>query len=195
MKAATIIFSPNGGISLIESFFLYVCLLIQIWLHMNLFTVAHICLMKICCMISFGGLLSEKLPCFKQARIFSNKTNSLIPQLSLSVQIVTDGAGNQDWSLKSGSGGLLLTLTINKKDHKISDQSLNSLPLDLEYKHHLHGSYSFPSFATTIDNKEHKSSIWFEKLSLNISCFPHFQVPIMLLLIKDDEETKSRSEV
>ena len=63
MKAATIIFSPNGGISLIESFFLYVCLLIQIWLHMNLFTVAHICLMKICCMISFGGLLSEKLPC------------------------------------------------------------------------------------------------------------------------------------
>ena len=64
MKAATIIFSPNGGISLIESFFLYVCLLIQIWLHMNLFTVAHICLMKICCMISFGGLLSEKLPCF-----------------------------------------------------------------------------------------------------------------------------------
>ena len=31
-----------------------------------------------------------------QARIFSNITNSLIPQLSLSVQIVTDGAGNQD---------------------------------------------------------------------------------------------------
>ena len=94
-----------------------------------------------------------------QARIFSNITNSLIPQLSLSVQIVTDGAGNQDRSLKSGSGGRLVTLTINKKDHKISDQSLNSLPLDLEYKHHLHGSYSFPSFATTIDNKEHKSLI------------------------------------
>ena len=104
-----------------------------------------------------------------QARIFSNKTNSLIPQLSLSVQIVTDGAGNQDWSLKRGPGGRLVTLTINKKDHKISDQSLNSLPLDLGYKHHLHGSCSFPSLATTIDNEEHKSSIWFEKLIVNIS--------------------------
>ena len=109
-----------------------------------------------------------KLASFR-ARIFSNFTNSLIPQLSLSVQIVTDGAGNQDWSLKSGSGGRLVTLTINKKDHKISDQSLNSLPLDLGYKHHLHWSYSLPSFAATFDNEEHKSSIWFEKLILNIS--------------------------
>ena len=109
-----------------------------------------------------------KLASFR-ARIFSNITNSLIPQLSLSVQIVTDGAGNQDWSLKSGSGGRLVTLTINKKDHKISDQSLNSLPLDLGYKHHLHWSYSLPSFAATFDNEEHKSSIWFEKLILNIS--------------------------
>ena len=73
-----------------------------------------------------------KLASFR-ARIFSNFTNSLIPQLSLSVQIVTDGAGNQDWSLESGAGGRLVTLTINKKDHKISDQSLNSLPLDPGY--------------------------------------------------------------
>ena len=38
---------------------LYAFCLIQIKLHVNLYTVAHLCSMNICGMISFGGLLSE----------------------------------------------------------------------------------------------------------------------------------------
>ena len=46
---------------------MYACLLLQMRLHMNLYTVAHLCLVNIFGMISFGGLLSEELPCFTQA--------------------------------------------------------------------------------------------------------------------------------
>ena len=38
---------------------MFALLLIQICLHMNLYTVAHLCSINICGMISFGGLLSE----------------------------------------------------------------------------------------------------------------------------------------
>ena len=56
MKAATDII-----LSLVESYALVMngYLLIQIGLHMNLYTVALLCSMIICGMISFGGLLSE----------------------------------------------------------------------------------------------------------------------------------------
>ena len=43
---------------------MFAFLLIQICLHMNLYTVAYLCLMNICGMISFGGLLSEQLSCY-----------------------------------------------------------------------------------------------------------------------------------
>ena len=58
--------SLKEDISFIESYALamYACLLIQIGLHMNLFIVANLCPMNICGMMSFGGLLSEQLPCF-----------------------------------------------------------------------------------------------------------------------------------
>ena len=56
MKAATdIILSPVENYALV----MYGCLLIQNRLHMNLYTVAHLCSMNICGMISCGGLLSE----------------------------------------------------------------------------------------------------------------------------------------
>ena len=73
MKAATdIILSPVENYALV----MYGCLLIQNRLHMNLYTVAHLCSMNICGMISFGGLLSEQLPCYTvQARARALTTN------------------------------------------------------------------------------------------------------------------------
>ena len=43
----------------INALVMFALLLIQICSHMNLYTVAHLCSMNICGMISFGGLLSE----------------------------------------------------------------------------------------------------------------------------------------
>ena len=55
------ILSLKEDITFVESYALvkYACLLLQIRLHMNPYTLAHICPMNICGMISFGGLLSE----------------------------------------------------------------------------------------------------------------------------------------
>ena len=55
-------------ISFVEIYALvmFALLLIQICLHMNLYTVAHICSMNICGMISFGDLLSELVTLFYQ---------------------------------------------------------------------------------------------------------------------------------
>ena len=41
----------------------YDCFLVQVWLNMNLETVAHLCPITACGMICFGGLLSKWLPC------------------------------------------------------------------------------------------------------------------------------------
>ena len=47
------------NLTCINALVMFALLLIQICLHMNLYTVAHLCSMNICGMISFGGLLSE----------------------------------------------------------------------------------------------------------------------------------------
>ena len=66
MKSATdimlsLMLTLKEDTSFLESYALvnYTCLLIQIRLDMNLNTVAPLCSMNICGMISFGGLLSE----------------------------------------------------------------------------------------------------------------------------------------
>ena len=67
MKSATdimlsLMLTLKEDLSFVASYALvmFACLLIiQIRLHINLYTVAHLCSMNICCMISFGGLLSE----------------------------------------------------------------------------------------------------------------------------------------
>ena len=90
MKAVThIILFFKGDLNLFESCSRYVCLFAYTnsITHESV-TVAHFCSMNICGMVSFGGLLSEKLPCLMFGLTFVHCIKVIVPNLSCAKNLI-----------------------------------------------------------------------------------------------------------